>query len=146
MNRIKPDVDVIMDVLKQVQAAHPESTFINSLLYQYQERGGLSKKQLEGLHSKASKVITVSHGKLATIEAIILKKHSKQRSEVSKPITIEKKDDNTAQLIEDILIKYPQHKRVLFFKMKYDNKEELSANEKTELEKFHALLCKNAGK
>lgn len=55
MNRIKPDVDVIMDVLKAVVEAQPGSTFAQSLLNQYQERGGLSKKQLQGLLNKAEK-------------------------------------------------------------------------------------------
>lgn len=141
MNRIKPDVDVILDVLKQAQLASPESTFINSLLHQYQERGGLSKKQLEGLHSKASKIKTISPGKLATIQAIILKKHSNHRSAVSKPVAVEVKEDLTGKLVDEILMKYPQHKRVLFFKMKFDKREPLSATEKTELEKFHTLLC-----
>lgn len=146
MQRIKPDVDVILDVLKQAQAASPESTFINSLLHQYQERGGLSKKQLEGLHSKASKIKTISPGKLATIQAIILKKHSNHRSVASKPATVEIDDSNDRQLTEDILLKYPQHKRVLFFKMKFDKRELLSATEKAELERFHKLLCSGTGK
>ena len=144
MKKIIPDVDVIMDVLKQAQAAYPESIFINSLLQQYQQRGGLSKKQLEGLHSKASRIKTISPGKLATVQAIILKKHTNHRSTVSKPIAVEPTDTTTAILVDDILSKYPQHKRVLFFKMKYDNREILSAAEKTELEKFHKLLCKTS--
>ena len=139
-----PDVDVIMDVLKQAQAANPASTFINSLLVQYQERGSLSKKQLEGLHSKASRVITISPGKLATIQAIILKKHTNHRSTVSKSVGAAPTDTTTAQLTHEIIAKYPQLKRVLYFKMKYDNKETLSTAEKSELQKFHTLLCKPA--
>jgi hypothetical protein len=69
----KVGVDVILDVLKETLAANPESDFIKSLLFQYQERGGLSKKQLEGLLGKASKVVSISEAKLATLEAIILK-------------------------------------------------------------------------
>ena len=92
--------------------------------------------------SDLSKIKTISPGKLATVQAIILKKHTNHRSTVSKPIVVEPTDTNTAQLVTDILSKYPQHKRVLFFKMKYDNREILSAAEKTELEKFHKLLCK----
>lgn len=141
MKKIIPDVDVIMDVLKQAQAAYPGSTFINSLLQQYQERGSLSKKQLEGLHSKASGIKTISPGKLATVQAIILKKHTNHRSTVSKPTRVEPTDTTTMRLVNEILSKYPQHKRVLFFKIKHDNKENLSATEKTELEKFHKLLC-----
>jgi hypothetical protein len=142
MKKTIPDVDVIMDVLKQAQAAFPGSTFINSLLMQYQQRGSLSKKQLEGLHSKASGAKTISPGKLATIQAIILKKHTNHRSIVSKPVAVETKNDNTIQLIQEILSQYPLHKRVLYFKMKSDNKEQLLVAERTELEKFHKLLYK----
>jgi 3-hydroxyacyl-CoA dehydrogenase len=134
------DIDVILDVLKQSQAAYPTSTFVNSLMRQYMERGSLSKKQLEGLYHKASGVETISPGKLATIQAIILKKHSKHRSTVSVPIKAEPVDTITEKLIDEILLKYPQHKRVLFFKLKCEKKDVLSASEKTELEKFHKLL------
>lgn len=134
-------VDVVFDVLKQSLEAYPGSTFIKSLFQQYQERGSLSKRQLEGLYQKASGIKTISPGKLATVQAIILKKHSNHRSTVSKPLPTNITDTTTAALIADILLKYPQHKRVLFFKMKYDNKEILPAAEKTELEKFHQLLC-----
>ncbi|MEI9957353.1 MAG: hypothetical protein WDM90_13915 [Ferruginibacter sp.] len=80
MQRKKPDVDIILDVLQQTLAANPTSTFTASLLQQYQERGSLSKKQLEGLHHKASKVNGIAEGKLATLQAIILKKHTKHKS------------------------------------------------------------------
>ena len=74
MNRLKPEVDIVLDILKAVNIAQPESSFIQSLLHQYQERGGLSKKQLQGLYAKAQKFSSIPENKLATLEAIILKK------------------------------------------------------------------------
>ena len=59
MNRINPDVDVIKDVLKTTLAVQPMSSFIQSLLRQYEERGSLSKKQLQGLYNKAQKIKTI---------------------------------------------------------------------------------------
>lgn len=138
------EVNVILDVLKQALVVYPGSTFINSLYKQYQERGSLSKKQLEGLYQKASGIQTISPGKLATIQAIILKKHTNHRSIATKHVFVETNDTASFQMISDILNNYPQHKRVLFFKMKHDNKEILSPTEKTELEKFHKLLCTNS--
>ena len=88
MFKKKPDVDVIMDVLKETLSAYPASVFVQSLLHQYQERGGLSKKQLEGLHSKASKVKTIVPGKLATLEAIILKKPTRYKSPEPAPVQL----------------------------------------------------------
>ncbi len=140
------DVNVILDVLKQALVVYPGSTFINSLYKQYQERGSLSKKQLEGLYHKASGIKTIAPGKLATIQAIILKKHSNHRSIVTKPVFAETSDTISILMISDILSKYPQHKRVLYFKMKHDKKEILSSLEKTELERFHKLICVVSGK
>jgi hypothetical protein len=141
VSRLKPDVDVILDVLKAVAEAQPMSSFAQSLLSQYQERGGLSKKQLQGLHGKASKISTIPPQKLATLEAIILKKPTRYKSAL--PLTTEPlytKDKVAGQMIEDILAKFPGHKRVLFFKAKYDNNEPLSTTEITELQKFAKLL------
>ncbi|MBK7307129.1 MAG: hypothetical protein IPI88_08820 [Chitinophagaceae bacterium] len=66
-------MDVLLDILNEMVKAHPTSNFVNSLHQQYCNRGGLSKKQLEGLHSKASKTANISQGRLATLEAIIKK-------------------------------------------------------------------------
>ena len=140
MQRIKPDVDIILDILKAVLEAQPLSSFTQSLLHQYQERGGLSKKQLEGLYSKATKVKTIFPGKMATLEAIILRKHSKHKSELPATTPLYIKDEESGKMIEGILAKYPQHKRVLFFKLKHDKNELLSAAEKTELQKFSKML------
>ena len=140
MQRLKPDVDIVLDILKAVLEAQPLSSFTQSLLHQYQERGGLSKKQLEGLYSKATKVKDIPPGKLATLEAIILRKHSKHRSELPATTPLYVKDEEAGKMIEDILAKYPQHRRVLFFQLKYDNNELLSSTERAELQKFSKLL------
>ena len=139
MQRLKPDVDIVLDILKAVLEAQPLSSFTQSLLHQYQERGGLSKKQLEGLHSKASKIENIVPGKLATLQAIILRKPTRYKSTISKPEPA-KADTVTGLLVDDILRKYPQHKRVLFFKLKLDKNDTLSVTEQEELRKFHKLI------
>ena len=140
MYKKKPDVDVIMDVLKETLFAYPDSVFINSLLHQYQERGNLSKKQLQGLHGKASKVNTIASAKLATLEAIILKKHTKHKSPNPEIINLPLKDEATEKKITEILNKFPQHKRVLFYKMQLDKGHLFTAVEKAEIERFYKLL------
>ena len=140
MNRIKPDVDIVMDILKAVVEAQPGSTFAQSLLHQYQERGGLSKKQLQGLFNKAEKVKTIPTSKMATLEAIILKKPNRYKSALPVAVSPDKKDETVGHMIDAILAKYPEHKRVLFFKSKYDNNEVLAASEMTELQRFSKLL------
>jgi hypothetical protein len=139
MQRLRPDVDIVLDILKAVLEVQPLSSFTQSLLRQYQERGGLSRKQLQGLYDKASKIQTIPSNKLATLEAIILKKPQKHRSTLPETKDMYKKDDAAGELINAILAKYPQHKRVLFFKSKYENNE-LSAADLTELQNFKKLL------
>lgn len=142
MFRKKVDVGVVNDILEAALAAFPDSTFIKSLSHQYQERGGLSKKQLEGLYKKSLKVKSIPAGKLATLEAMILKRPTRYKSAPPPPKPLYEKDENIGSAIDAILAKYPQHKRVLFFKSKYENNEPLSAAEITELEKFKKLLQK----
>lgn len=142
MNRINPDIDIIADLLKAVIKVRPEDAFCKSLLQQYQERGGLSKKQLEGLLGKAKKFTDVTPGKLATLEAIILKKHTNHRSQPSVVSIPEPKDETSLNSINAILQKYPGHKRVLFFKIKMDKNDLLNQSEKDELNKFAKLLLK----
>ncbi len=134
------DVDVVRDVLELTEAAFPASTFVKSLHQQYLNRGGLSKKQLEGLYQIAQKVNTIPVGKLSTLEAIILKKPTRYKSDKPEPAPLYKKDEELGKKITALLEKYPQHKRGLFLKIKYDNNEVLSSTEIADIEKFYKLL------
>jgi len=140
MNRKKPDVDIILDILNAGIQAYPASEFIKSLWRQYQERGGLSKKQLEGLYQKVSRVQSIPANKLATLQAEILKRPNRYKSEKPPATPLYTKNENLGKMIDDILAKYPQHKRVLYFKIKWSHDEPLSPVEVAELEKFHKLL------
>ena len=140
MFRKKIDVDVVKDILEAARAAFPNSVFIQSLSQQYEERGGLSKKQLEGLFQKAQNIKDLPVGKLATLEALILKRPSRFKSAPPAPKPLYSKDERVGEMINAILAKYPQHKRVLFFQSKYNNNESLQATEIAELEKFQKLL------
>jgi hypothetical protein len=135
-------MDILLTILKDMLQAHPTSNFVNSLYQQYCNRGGLSKKQLEGLHSKALKTELVSQSKIATLEAIIKKKPTRERAAATISAPLPVKDEAAGKILSEILAKYPQHKRVLFLQSKYDNNENISAAEKTEIEKFKKLLFK----
>jgi hypothetical protein len=136
----KPEVDIINAVLEDCIIAFPVSSFIISLYQQYQKRGFLSKKQLQGLHDKASKINDIAPGKLATLQALIKKMPTRFKSELPKAQPIYEKDRSTGDVIDSILQKYPQHKRVLFLKAKYENNEHLSAPELADLKRFKELL------
>ncbi len=140
MNQRKPDIDIVNDVLEQCIIAYPVSSFIISLYKQYIQRGSLSKKQLQGLHSKASGIKDISIPKLATLEALIKRMPTRSKSDLPEFKPMFQKDESTGQIIGDILLKYPQHKRVLFLKVKYDNNELLSPVEVGDLHRFYKLL------
>lgn len=140
MKSKKPGIDIINEVLEDCIMAYPVSSFIISLYKQYQQRGGLSKKQLQGLHSKASKIEDMSISKLGTLEAIIKRMPTRYKSELPPPQPLFEKDKAAGLLIEAILGKYPQHKRVLFLKLKYENNELLSSIELSELKRFKQLI------
>jgi hypothetical protein len=141
MEQKKQSIDIINEVLEACILAYPVSSFIISLYKQYISRGWLTKKQLEGLYGKAQSIHELPPGKLAALEAIINKMPTRYKSEApveSKPLY--QKDEDTGQLIESILQKYPQHKRVLFLQSKYNNNEPLSHSELADLKKFSQLL------
>jgi len=136
-------LDIVRDILQLTEAALPGSSFVKSIHQQYLNRGGLSKKQLEGLYQIAQKIDTIPPGKLSTLEAIIRKKPTRYKSEKPEPAPLYKKDEQQGKMIEAILEKYPGHKRVLFFKNKYENNEVLTSTEIAELEKFCKLISKS---
>lgn len=107
MNRInnrKPGLDIVREVLEECILAYPVSSFVISLYKQYNERGSLSKKQLQGILGKASKIPTLPPGKLATLEAIINKMATKYKSEPPEVKHAEAEtEDTTGNMIEAIL-------------------------------------------
>jgi hypothetical protein len=141
MYKPKSGIDIIAKILDALYEHNPDALFVMSLMHQYEERGSLSKKQLEGLLSKAQKVKDMPTSWLGTLEAIILKMPTRYKStETITASPIYQKDEEAGQLINAILEKYPQHKRVLFLRTKYENNEVLSVDEVGELKKFYKVL------
>jgi hypothetical protein len=141
MYKKKPGIDIIARILDALYRHNPDALFVMSLMHQYEERGSLSKKQLEGLYQKAAQAKDIPTNWLGTLEAIILKMPTRYKSAVEIRTPIYVKDETTGKLIAGILTKYPQHKRVLFLRSKYDNNELLTTEEIAELKKFHKLLA-----
>ena len=140
MYKKKEALDIVNEVLENCIMAYPISSFIISLYKQYQLRGSLSKKQLQGLHSKAAKIKDISPGKLATLEALINKMPTRFKSELPEPAPLFEKEEVTGKWIEAVLAKYPQHKRVLFLKAKYENNELLTSTEMEDLKRFNQFV------
>lgn len=141
MYKPKPGIDIIAKILDALYAHNPDALFVMSLMHQYEERGSLSKKQLQGLLSKAQKVKDMPSSWLGTLEAIILKMPTRYKPVepvVASPIY--QKDETAGKYISAILARHPEHKRVLFLQAKYANNEPLSNDEMSELKKFVRIL------
>lgn len=137
----KKGIDIIGKILDALYAHNPDALFVMSLMHQYEERGSLSKKQLEGLLAKARKAPTIPQQWLGTLEAIILKMPTRYKSaEPIQPTPIYQRDAAVGEMMDAILAKYPQHKRVLFLHAKYNNNEPLQPEEIAELTKFQKIL------
>ena len=139
MNK-KPEIDIVDKVLDYCYKGLRMDVFVMSLMHQYEERGSLSKKQLQGLYFKAQKVKDMPPNLLATLEARINKMPNRFKSDVVKTTEVKEADTSTEDMINAILAKYPQHKRVIFFQSKHQHKEALTPAEIKELEKFAKLL------
>ena len=112
-----------------------------SLMHQYEERGSLSKKQLEGLVAKARKVPDMPVGWLAAVEAIILKMPTRDKTPVdlNKQVATDPYEKWIDQC-KEILQRYPGHKRVVYFDALLQQRKPFSSVEQQELEKFYRLL------
>lgn len=142
MDKNKPRLDIVNIVLEECILAYPVSSFIISLYQQYMDRGSLSKKQLQGLYSKAAEIEGISPGKLAGLEAIMKRMSTRNKMELHVYTEIGEKDESIQLLMDEILEKYPQHKRVIFLKAKFENNEPISPTEISELKKFSTILLK----
>ena len=142
MHRINPDLDIISYIIEEVRKAKPDDAFTKSIQIQYIERGSLSKKQLEGLQGKALRIPGIHPGRMATLEAIIKKKLTKERAAATVSVLNKQPeaDEAAGAMIDSILEKYPGHKRVLLFRVNYLKNKMLQPADKLELEKFYKLL------
>lgn len=133
-------IDVINRLLEDCILAYPVSSFIIGIYQQYQRRGWLTKKQLQGLLVKASAIEGMAPERLAALEAVIRKMPDRHKSELPASKPLYEKDEATGEIIRAILQRYPQHKRVLFLRSKFENNEPLTPAEVAELQRFRNLL------
>ncbi len=141
MEKKKKGPDVIDKILEACYQANKDALFTMSLMHQYEDRGFLTKGQLEGLFNKASMVKDMPTAWLATLEATIAKLPTRDKTPIIKLANlIPKKDIEIENKLLQILEKYPQHKAVLGLQLKFEKQNELLAIEKKEVEKFYDLL------
>ena len=138
----KHAIDSVNILLEECIMAYPVSSFVISLYKQYQQRGSLSKKQLQGLYEKATKIEGIAPGKLAAVEAIIKRMPTRFKSAMPENKPLYQKDEEVGEMIRFILGKNPAHKRVMFLQSKYENNETLTPAELTELKKFFAVFSR----
>ena len=139
-------IDVIDKLLSLCYAHNKDALFIMSLMHQYEERGSLSKKQLQGLILKAQKIKEIPAHQIAAVEAIVLKMPTRDKTPVQKtpPAMSEAEAQISASLVqaEQILAVYPSHKQALLLKYKLSSKQPLTPQEQADLTKFVKILVK----
>jgi hypothetical protein len=140
MGKLDPNIDVISKLLAEVIIARPNDEFCKSIQQQYFERGGLSKKQLEGLLGKAQKITSIAPAKLATLEAIIKRKHVTHKSMATITAIEQKTDEENSKKLDAILSKYPQHKAAIFLKNELVKTGQLTVEQKADVARFCKAL------
>ena len=139
-------IDVIEKLLALCYAHNKHALFIMSLMHQYEERGSLSKKQLQGLLLKAQKIKEIPAHQIAAVEAIVLKMPTRDKTPVQKttPAHTGAEAQITAAIAqtEQILAVYPSHKQVLLLRSKLMSNQPLTPQEQTDLTKFVKILVK----
>jgi hypothetical protein len=139
-------IDVIDKLLSLCYAHNKDALFIMSLMHQYEERGSLSKKQLEGLLLKAQKIKEIPAHQIAAVEAIVLKMPTRDKTPVQKttPVINEAQAQKSTALAQadQILALYPAHKQVLLLKSKLTSHQLLTPQEQADLTKFVKMLVK----
>ena len=139
-------IDVIDKLLSLCYAHNKDALFIMSLMHQYEERGSLSKKQLQGLLLKAQKIKEIPAHQIAAVEAIVLKMPNRDKTPVQK--TTPAISEAEAQIAaaraqtEQVLAVYPSHKQVLLLRSKLMSHQSLTPQEKADLTKFVKILVK----
>ena len=144
MEKRKPEIDIVNEILEHCLMAYHHSSFLMSLYQQYQQRGSLSKKQLQGLYGKAKEIKDIPAGKMATLEALINKMPTRFKSEAPPLAPLYAPEVEYKKMIDEILEKYPQHKRVLFLKSKCENHQPLNSVEIADLKRLQQLLAAKA--
>lgn len=139
----KGNIDFVDKILVSCYKSNKDDLFIMSLMHQYEDRGFLTKGQLQGLFYKAEKVKDLPAGLLATLQAALSKLPTREKKNAPIIINEVKKDEDTANKLNDILTKYPQHKAVIGLQNNFNKHDKLSSAEKIELDKIHKLLFRS---
>jgi hypothetical protein len=138
----KPKFDIVEEILEDALGALPLSSLLIGYFKQYNQRGFLTKKQLIGLLAKAKQANSSPSSKLATLEVMIKKMPNRIKSELPESTPDFQKDPEVQPILDEILSKFPQHKRALFLQSKYLNNEVIIPQEMQELRQFQKVAAK----
>ncbi len=138
----KGQLDFVEKILNACFKELKYDLFLMSLMHQYEERGFLTKGQLQGLYYKAETVKDLPAGLLATLEATISKLPTREKKNAPIVLTEVKKDEESENKLNEILAKYPQHKAVLNLQNIFKKHDKLTSSEKLALNKIYKIIFK----
>lgn len=134
-------VDVILKVLELMKERYPEQKFLQDQYQFYCTKGGLGKKQMESLLQKCIDTADFPTNYIATLEAMLLKKTTKDRSKPTLKVEPAVVNEKLNDAVNSILEKYPQHKMVLLVAGKLKINATISANEESEIYRLQKVLA-----
>jgi hypothetical protein len=141
--QIKKDgLDFVEKILTACYNSNKDDLFVMSLMHQYEDRGFLTKGQLQGLFYKAEKVRELPVGLLATLAATLSKLPTREKKDAPIIISEVKKDEETENKLNEILAKYPQHKAVIGMHNNFKKYDKITSTEKLELDRIYKFLLK----
>ena len=141
--QIKKDgLDFVEKILTACYNSNKDDLFVMSLMHQYEDRGFLTKGQLQGLFYKAEKVRELPAGLLATLEATLSKLPTREKKDAPIVMSEVKKDEETENILNEILAKYPQHKAVIGMHNNFKKYDKITSTEKLELDRIYKFLLK----
>ena len=141
--QIKKDgLDFVEKILTACYNSNKDDLFVMSLMHQYEDRGFLTKGQLQGLFYKAEKVKELPAGLLATLEATLSKLPTREKKDAPIVMSEVKKDEETENILNEILAKYPQHKAVIGMHNNFKKYDKITSTEKLELDRIYKFLLK----
>lgn len=137
----KGDIDFVDKILTCCYEHYrQQDIMLLSLMHQYEDRGFLTKAQLQGLFYKAEKVPNLPAGLLATLQSTISKLPTRSKKQEVVVLKEEKIDTESKQMLETILAKFPQHKAIMGLQNNFKKHEKLTPAEKLELTKIYKLM------
>lgn len=119
-----------------------DNSFVRSMYTFYREKGGLGKKQLQALIKIINGIPADPPFNVATLEAIMRKKITRQKNPLPENKPLYQQDDELAAQLAFILSVFPGHKAAVVFLDKLRQHHPIVQADKDSIQRFYQLAQK----